>query len=462
MESERVDKVRRMGWVNWILFTLLLIGIPSFVHADIGDILLKFYPYVTAQEEYSTNIFLSPNTNRIGDWITTVTPGLRFSHLEAGRTGIDLDVSGGYTYYAKNHDYNYWNAAGRLNAWYAVTPRLTFRLRDYLVRSDAARENTYDSQSLYDAEGNYIGGTQPDQYLLSTVSGQHAIYIRNVVEPSIGYRFGRENLASLLYRNNIYKNQNPQFEDSMENTLNPRLAYWFDIRNGVSLDYYLTLNTYQVSPDQLVNAVTPRYTYRFNPTTSIFGQYHFEYQDFESPGVDYYVHNPSLGIQYLFSPTLTGLAQGGYFWQIPKQGSKTQGPFLNLSLTKRAERTQYTLSLQGGYTEDYVTAQNLGFTKTYSGYGTIRHQLTQRLSVGLTGSLARYEYPNDQKDWVWNVRGGPSYVLFRWLTIALEASYRQDHSNISANDYSEFRGIFRITLARPGFQPGMMGGPTYR
>jgi hypothetical protein len=460
MKSEKNVKARRRAWVNWTFLTLFFIGIPSFVHADISDILLKFHPYITAQEEYNNNILLSPNATKLADYITTVTPGLRFSTLHAGAYGIDLDVSGGYVYYAKNHDFSYWSASGRLNSWYALTPNLTFGLRDYLIRSDAARESQY--QNLYNAQGQYIGNTQPDQYLLSTQRGVHAIYLRNVAEPSIEYRFGRENLLSVLYRNNIYENQNPQFEDSMENTLNPRLAYWFDIRNGVSLDYYLTLNTYQVSPDQLVNGVTPRYTYRFNPTTSIFGEYHFEYQDFESPGVDYYVHNPRLGIQYLFSPTLTGIAQGGYFWQIPKQGAETRGPFFNLSLTQRAERTRYTLSLQGGYMEDYVTAENRGFTKTYSGYGTIQHQLTQRLSVGLTGSLGRYKYPGNQKDWVWDVRGGPSYLLFRWMAISLEASYRQNHSNISANDYSEFRGIFGITLARPGFRPGIMGQPTYQ
>jgi hypothetical protein len=463
MGSGGIAKPRRIGWVNWILLTLFFIGIPSFVHADISDILLKFYPYITAQEEYSTNILLSTNRNKLDDWITTVTPGLQFSHLEAGRVGIDLDVNGGYNYYAKNNGLSYWSASGRLDSWYAVTPSLTFRLRDYLIRSDAARENVYNNQ--YNADGQYIGNTQPGQYLLSTVSGVQAIYLRNVVEPSMEYRFGKENLFSLLYRNNIYRNENPLFEDSMENTLNPKLTYWFDINNGVSLDYYLTWNTYQHSPDQLVNGVTPRYTYRFNPKTSIFAEFHFEYEDFKSPGVDYYVYNPSLGIEYKFSPTLTGLAQGGYWWNIPKGGSKSEGPFFDLSLTQRAARTLYTLAFQGGYEEDYITAQNLGFTKHYRGYGTINHQFTGRLSGQLTGSMERVWYSaeaDNRKDWIWDARVGASYELFQWLTVALEGSYRGANSNISIRDYTEFSGLFRITVARPGYQRGMMGQPTSR
>jgi hypothetical protein len=463
MGRGEIAKPRRIGWVNWILLTLFFIGIPSFVHADISDILLKFYPYITAQEEYSTNILLSTNRNKLDDWITTVTPGLQFSHLEAGRVGIDLDVNGGYNYYAKNNGFSYWSASGRLDSWYAVTPSLTFRLRDYLIRSDAARENVYNNQ--YNADGQYIGNTQPGQYLLSTVSGVQAIYLRNVVEPSMEYRFGKENLFSLLYRNNIYRNENPLFEDSMENTLNPKLTYWFDINNGVSLDYYLTWNTYQHSPDQLVNGVTPRYTYRFNPKTSIFAEFHFEYEDFKSPGVDYYVYNPSLGIEYKFSPTLTGLAQGGYWWNIPKGGSKSEGPFFDLSLTQRAARTLYTLAFQGGYEEDYITAQNLGFTKHYRGYGTINHQFTGRLSGQLTGSMERVWYSaeaDNRKDWIWDARVGASYELFQWLTVALEGSYRGANSNISIRDYTEFSGLFRITVARPGYQRGMMGQPTSR
>lgn len=463
MGSGGIAKPRRIGWVNWILLTLFFIGIPSFVHADISDILLKFYPYITAQEEYSTNILLSTNRNKLDDWITTVTPGLQFSHLEAGRVGIDLDVNGGYNYYAKNNGLSYWSASGRLDSWYAVTPSLTFRLRDYLIRSDAARENVYNNQ--YNADGQYIGNTQPGQYLLSTVSGVQAIYLRNIVEPSMEYRFGKENLFSLLYRNNIYRNENPLFEDSMENTLNPKLTYWFDINNGVSLDYYLTWNTYQNSPDQLVNGVTPRYTYRFNPKTSIFAEFHFEYEDFKSPGVDYYVYNPSLGIEYKFSPTLTGLAQGGYWWNIPKGGSKSEGPFFDLSLTQRAARTLYTLAFQGGYEEDYITAQNLGFTKHYRGYGTINHQFTGRLSGQLTGSMERVWYSaeaDNRKDWIWDARVGASYELFQWLTVALEGSYRGANSNISIRDYTEFSGLFRITVARPGYQRGMMGQPTSR
>jgi hypothetical protein len=443
MKSEKIVKARRRAWINWTLFTLFFIGIPSFVHADISDILLKFHPYVTAEEEYNNNILLSPNATKLADYITRVSPGLRFTTLQAGAYGIDLDVTGGYTYYAKNHDFSYWSPKGNLDAWYAMTSNLTFRVRDYLVRSDAAREGQY--QNLYNAAGQYIGNTQPDQFLLSTQRGIHAIYLRNVVEPSVEYHFGGENLFSVLYRNNIYHNQNPLFEDSQENTVNPLLNYWFNIRNGVTLEYLLTFGHFETSPNLVGNGARARYTYRFDPKLSLFGEYFFIREDFEDPGIDYDVHEPSLGIEYKFSPTLTGTVQGGYYWQIPVEGSRTKGPYFNLSLIETAEKTTYTLLVQGGYTQDYFTAQNLGFNKYYRAYGTINHKLTGRMSVIATGSMERPMYSNGRKDWIWDGRATASYLLFRWLNVALEGGHREARSNIDGQGYSEYSGIFRIT-----------------
>lgn len=426
-----MKKGRNWVWIMGIVLVLLLFE-TSLIHGEeMRDLLSKFHPYITVSEEYNNNINLS-HTNKIEDFITTVNAGLKFSAVEEKKYGIDLDFAGGFVFYARDHNFDYFSPSGSLNAWYAATPRLTFRVRDYLIRDDAAREQVYTANAL------------PNQYLLST-ERTHAIYIRNVVEPSVDYQFAKDGLISVLYRNNIYRNQNPLYEDSMENTINPKLTYWFDIKNGLSLDYYLTSGTYQRSPDQLAQGVTPRYTYRFNPRVSIFGEYHFEWQDFKSPGVDYYVHNPSLGIQYQFSPTLTGTAQVGYFWQIPEQGSGAGGPSFNLSLTKSAQRTTYSLSFQGGYTEDYFTAQNRGFVKTYMVYGTISHKLTDKMTVGVNGSMQRAIYGNDQKDWIWGISGNASYALLKWLFLSLQVGYIGDHSNISNLDYSQYRGIFSVT-----------------
>ena len=449
MDRDHIVKTRRIRWANWVLLTLLFVGIPSFVHADMRNFLLKFHPYIEASEEYTTNIFLDPNSTKQSDWITTVTPGIRFSDVKPGRYGVDLDVNGGYNYYAYHGDYNYWSLDGRLHAWYAVTPRLTFRVNDYLIRSDAARE------SLYENELTDTGGTLPDQSVLST-QNVHAVYIRNVAEASTEYRFGRENLAQLLYRNNVYRNKrNDLYADSTEHSVNPSLNYWFDVRNGITLDYTFTYGVFvggediEDSEDLMGHEARVRYTHRVDPKLSFFGEYTYINEDFESPGIDYDVHNPSLGMEYKFSPSLTGTAQGGYWWQLEQDGGKNSGPFFNLRLMQTAPKTSYALAVEGGYARDYFTSENLGFVKYYRVYGTINHKLTPRLDVRATGSMERTIQDNDddnnQKDWIWEGRISASYMLFRWLSVSLEGRHREDHSNVDGQSYSEYAGIFRIT-----------------
>jgi hypothetical protein len=426
-----MEKGRSWVWIMGIVSVLMLLETPL-IHAwELRDFLSPFKFFVSVEEEYNSNIYLT-NKHTQHDFTTNVSAGLTYSKSEKDY-GIDLNYQMGYIFYAIHHDLNFLSIGpSSLNAWYTLAPNLTFRMTDYIARSDAAKEDAYNASG-------------PNQFYLSTARGQPAIYIRNVFQPSINYQFGKENVFSILYRNNYYNNQNPRYEDSVENTISPTLTYWFDIHNGVSLNYYFTYDTYQRSPDQLINGVTPRYTYRFDPRTSIFGEYHFEYQEFKSPGIDYYVHSPSIGIQYQFSPTLSGTAQVGYYWQIPVKGETSQGPTFNLGLTKKTERTTYTLSFVGGYTEDYITAQNLGFTQTYTLYGTIQHQLTQKMSVGLTGSVAREEYSSGQKDWVWGIWGNASYSILKWLTASLRISYTEDHSDIKIASYRDYRGLLKLT-----------------
>jgi hypothetical protein len=124
-----------------------------------------------------------------------------------------------------------------------------------------------------------------------------------------------------------------------------------------------------------------------------------------------------------------------------------------VSLTQRAEKTTYTISFQGGYAEDFFTAENLGFTKYHRGIGRVNHQLLEKMTVGLFSSYEWIKYYAEvvetpgQKDQIWTIGGNAAYQLFRWLGVSLEGSYRENHSNIDTADYSEYRGIFRITAS---------------
>jgi hypothetical protein len=453
----------RIIWIGGLIISFSLgLGIPIEGHADLKDILLRFQPYITAQEEYSDNIDLTPH-NKKSDFITTIYPGIRFSTLPRSETtrelrrptetggerfGLDLDYRLGLVFYGKETDNNYIGQNGTLNAWYTVAQKLTFRVSEYLIRSEEPREPEYPGVTPPYISGNFV-----DLYLQGT-QRQRFIYLRNVVTPSVEYALGRDSLVSLSYRNNIYQSQNPSAQDSQENFINPRLTYWFNIRHGIMLDYGLTFGNFQRSPDLTGNAIRGRYTYRFNPRTSLFGEYAFYLRHFESPGVNYNIQAPSLGIEHAFSPTLSASVQLGYFWQSPEKGSGENGPTYNVVLTQRGQRITYALLLQGGYREDFFTTDNQGFTLYHRAVGSIRYQIAERVATTLSGSYERTKSGISQSgsllgvrqiENLWGANGSVSYQMLRWLNGMFSLSYRVDDSNISTRDYAEFRGLFQLT-----------------
>lgn len=447
-----MKEIKRIGWIGWIISLSLMLS-PMIVHAWSEDLLSHFKAYIDIQEEYNSNINLSTNRYRQDDFITTITPGFIISTAPKSPVtgqflktptaeknyGIDLDFRAGFNFYAKHHEENYISLNGLLNAWYALSNNLNFRVREYLIRSDDIREPDYSASAIQ------------GQYLLSR-TGTRIPWIRNVFEPSMQYVFGRKDdvaidSLAINYRNNVYEIQSRLWEDSVENFINPILTYWFDIRNGVSFQYGLTLGNFQKSSDLVGHTATGRYTYRFNPNTSIFGEYTQEWLRFGPPSPDYMVYRPSLGIQHAFSPTLSGKAQFGYFWQSPEKGSTTGGLYYDVSLSQTVGKTTYTLLSQGGYSTDYFTAQNRGFTQTYKVIGKISHQLLQKMSVGLFGSYEWHKYlqSQNQTDGIWEIGGNASYRMLNWLALSLDVSHLENHSNLSNAGYSEYRTWLKVT-----------------
>lgn len=440
-------RFNRMNVAGLGIFLGLLISSP--VYAEWKDLLLYFQPSIIVEEEYNDNIYLTPG-NRKADFITTLSPGFRFSTIPRSQAtgqfpeaapsaemkyGVVLDYRLGLVYYGKEEDNNFVAHRGTLDAWYILGRWLTFRVRNSLIRSDEVREPDYSE------------GAQPGQYLLSTQRGVRAAYLRNVFEPSVEYQFGKENRVFLRYRSNIYQNESRLYEDSREDFINPKLVYWFNIRNGVSLEYGLTFADFDRSPDFTGHMAAGRYTRRFNPRTSVFGEYAFLNRDFRAPGVDYDVHRPSLGVEHAFSPTLSGRAQLGYFWQNPAKGSTKTGPFYEFWLSQRMRRTTYTVAFQGGYNEDYFTSENLGFSKYHRALGSVTHRLLEKLALKFTGSAERARFGDGRTDRIWGLGAGASYQVLRWLLVSLDVSHRECHSNIDPNDYRENRAILRMIAA---------------
>ena len=77
--------------------------------------------------------------------------------------------------------------------------------------------------------------------------------------------------------------------------------------------------------------------------------------------------------------------------RIRKSAQNNNGVTFKADITQLDARTTYRLSVQGGYTQDVFTSQNLGFRKYYRATGSITHFLDRRLSIGCLGSVERAE-----------------------------------------------------------------------
>jgi len=395
-----------------------------------ADILKQVHPYIRVTGEYSDNLDLTAN-NQKKDFYTTITPGIRFSNMDA-QSGVNLDASAGYVFYNRYDDLNYFTGNVMLDAKYLTSSHFNFYLRNAFIRSDDPRER------------EYFTVTQDNKFVLATET-QRAVYWRNVFEPVVEYQFGPENRIGVRYRNNYYNSEDIANDDSIENYIGPFLTYWFNRQHGISLDYGYTNGYFESDPDLNGHRVGGAYMLRFTPraTASLKGAY--TKQTYTDEWLDYEIYETSVGLSYLFSPTLSAAAEVGYYWMEPTTGSKQDGVTFRADITQLDARTTYRLSVQGGYTQDLFTSQNLGFRKYYRATGSITHFLDRRLSIGCQGSVERVESEPDQRDTIWGAGANISYSPLQWLQVSLGYAYQQDNSNYVLNEYKENRVMLSFT-----------------
>ena len=395
------------------------------------ELLSKLHPYISLKEEYSDNLNLT-STNKKEDFFTTVQPGIKFSNMDK-MAGVDLDYSLGAVFYSKNSDRDYISHNASLNAKYLTSQHINFYLKESFIRSEDPREP------------EYFTTTEDNKYVLATTTDR-AIYWRNVAAPTLEYQFGPENRLGVNYRNNLYRTDSAGGQSSQENYINPFFSYWFDKQNGIALDYGFTNGDFEKNPDLTGHRANVRYTNRFSAKSSAFAEYTFSRQTFASPGVNYDVNEPAVGIIYALTPTLNGSAQVGYFWKKPENGPTKDGFSYKGELRNIDPRTTFQISLQGGYTEDFFTSENLGFNRYHRLTGSLTHMLDRRISVGGFASLERAEFDQpEHRDTTWGIGGRASYMPLKWLTLALEVSHNDRQSDVSLYEYTENRGMFTIT-----------------
>lgn len=394
----------------------------------------QFHPYISVEQIYDDNINLTKDNTKY-DYITVVRPGLGFNNMDP-TGGISFDYNLGWNKYWKNDDNDFISHNANLDLKYLTSEHFNFSLRDIFIRSDEPREREYLAPSGV-----------PNAYVISTTQ-ERSIYWRNIVIPTVEYKFGKEDKIGVSYTENDYDNQDQTIGKRQEHTVSPFFSYWLNERNGISGQYGYTHGDFDNSPDLNGQNASLRYTNRYGPKSSVYIDNMVLRRTFKSSASqDYDVYNPKIGIQHAFSRTLTGLIEGGYYWQDVKNGPTNSAPTYNASLTDSDQRTTYNITLQGGFYEDYFTSQNLGFTKYHRLLVSAYHRLERRLFVSITGNGEYADFTSDRHDWVYGGGATVGYDLFKWLSVSLQYTYQERNSNQDLNDYKDNKVMFAIKAA---------------
>lgn len=431
--------MKKIGRIVSCMAALALLQTASLAFG--ADILNQIHPYISLMGEYNDNLYLS-KVNKKKDFITTITPGVKFDNMDA-KSGVILDARGGGVFYVDHSNLNYISGNVILDAKYMTSSRVNFYLKNAYIRSDRPRER------------EYFTTTEDNKYVLATETSR-GVYWRNVVSPTVEYQFGPESRVGVTYRNNVYQTAAVGGENSIENYVSPFLTYWMNRQNGISLAYAFTNGHFERQPDFNSHKVNGAYMFRFTPkaTASLKGAY--TKQEYVMETMNYSIYESSVGLSYAFSKTLTASAEVGYYWLDSEIGQTKDGMTFKADIKQQDGRTTFVLSAQGGYTQDLFTSQNLGFQKYYRATGSITHYLDRRFSIGCLGSAERTErdpQPLDPSDpghraLIWGAGANAAYQPFKWLRVALEYTYNQKNTNYryeATREYIENKGMLTLT-----------------
>jgi len=400
-------------------------------------------PRIYVGGEYNDNIFLTER-NEQTDFITVVSPGINLQYVDP-TAEVNVDYEYQRFWYDDFPEFDYSGHRGRALARKDFPPWFEVGIRETFIRSE-----------------DPIELTGLEEFERPSIRTGRNRYTRNIVEPWASFRFGENRSIRLGYRNNILRNDREDIADLDENAANALLTFRLNIRNGIEVFYehinreYHTTVPPEPDRDHSGDEIGGRYTYYFNPTTSVFAEYRYYHRDFEresrvfgSP--DYKVHDSRGGFSYELYENVSLSASAGYAI-VDAEDRKSEESFSGRGDLSAAYK-RLTMSLYGeaGFDEDFTSAENLGLNEFWRAGVNAGYQVLERLSVAgffyIEGNRFPRQFPNvDRRDTLWSARASLSYQLLRWLFFSLDYVHNERDSNIPFESYRENRYLGRLTF----------------
>jgi predicted porin len=394
-------------------------------------------PRIYVEEMYDDNIFLT-ETNEENDFVTTVSPGINFTY-ETPTENVSLDYEYRRSLYSDFNELDFSQHRARGDARKDFGARFSAGIRETFISSEDpleySRIETFEVPSVRQRRRNR--------------------YIRNILEPEATYRFGENRSFTLGYRNNLLRNDEDDIADLDENTINGRLNYRINVRNGFEISSrYSTINYDSTTPpepsrDSDGYEIGGRYIYYFNPTLSAYVGYRYYKRDFdkESPGfTDYDVHSPGAGFNWDVRETITVSGSAGYSHRDADNRDDEDTFSGRGDVVARYKRLTLDVYGEAGFDEDLTSSENLGFNEFWGGGINATYQVLERLSASGLLYFRRDRFADRPRtDDYWNIRGGLNYQVLKWLLLSFDYTYNKRDSNALFESYTDNRYFGRLT-----------------
>jgi hypothetical protein len=418
-----------------MLFLAVFVSLSLFSSDAFGEeAQFQWSARMSASEKYHSNIYLEEGDEK-HDWITLVGPGLTLT-LKTEETEASLDYDVRYAAYAQNDQNNSLRHSLTLSGLrdIPIAEHVTLDLDESLQVSEEPIEVSEDVTSERRTR---------DRYYRNTAGGR------------INYLFGERDFLYAGFHHILLENEAPSLEDSQRYRPIAGIVYWFDIRNGLSLDYSYTRGEFEVSEDFEQHLSSTRYTHRFSPKTASNLSYTYDSFDYDGAKEDYVVHSSTLGFSHQVTKNVTGSVSGGYYVQDREISDDTSGYIGDISLDGTFRFEKWTLALSGssGYRQQFFEAENLGFSEYRRCSAMVGYRVLERLSCSLQGFYRWDNYVEtvpEREDNTWGTNARLVYRVFDWLSASWGLAYREKDSTIDQKDYRNYSATFTLDFTYAG------------
>ena len=417
--------------VKWKIFFFFVISFFLFPMICMAEYRFELTPRISVSQVYDDNIYLD-NNNEKSDYLTTVSPGINLMISSLNRS-LSLDYSPTWVYYDEYDENDTVRHAGNLDFWQNIAEHLRFNLTDTYLKSEEPLEETEEVEA--------------DRSTRDT-------YERNTGSASFLYQFGPEDTVTFGYRHSLLENEDVTLNDGKIQNPFANMTYWFDIKNGVELNYEFTDAKFsrddgtEAEDDYTGHGAGIRYIYRFTQNTNGSIGYDFTTRNFDGGTPDYEIHEELIGFEHALSPDASLSLGGGYFTQKREGFGDETGYSYNASLAKRFQRGSFSIGGRGGWDEAYLEAERRGFTRYWSADSRLEYTFMQELN-GYAGGSYRRDRDSANREWkTQRANCGVRLMFMRWFSLSMDYSYAQRDGDFDLEDYTDNRVMLTLSASK--------------